>query len=193
MSNTQKIKMTAEQGSQVHDIVRCKLFTSNNLKHVDRNRPPQTKKEKVMEILKVKTSTGIEGIISITSNSIANNVANFQLTINSKKVDVFGIIVLNTNGKSYITLEEKETLAAFGKAIKARLEIVSFADNSPIPAGNTVQINQFCRVRNYCVTIDNIKQEILRTKRVFVEKKNNNLPQDTYSRMMREGFDAIEN
>ena len=146
-----------------------------------------------MQILKVKTNSGIEGTISIINNSIVNNEANFQLNINSKNVDVFGIIILNTNGKSYITLEEKETLAAFGKAIKARLEIIAFTDDSNIPAGNTVQINNFYQSRNWIAKIDDIKKEILKTNKVFVEKKNNDLPQDTYSRMMREGFDAIEN
>ena len=145
-----------------------------------------------MKLLKTKTSSGIEGMISIVSDSIANNVANFQLTINSKKVDVFGIIILNTNGKSYITLEEKETLVAFGKAIKARLEIISFADNSPIPTGNTVQINNLFQTNNN-LEISDIKKAILETKQTFVKKETKNLPQDSYSRMMREGFDSIEN
>ena len=40
--NKQNTEIATEQGGQVHDIVRHKLFTFENLKHIDRDRPPQT-------------------------------------------------------------------------------------------------------------------------------------------------------
>ena len=144
-------------------------------------------------LFKVKTKTGIEGTISIISKSRANNVANFRLDINDKQIGVFGIILLNSReGTSYITLDEKETKQAFGKAIKARLEIISFADGSAIPTGNIVQINNLFQVNND-LDIEDIRKEIGREKKRKPVKKYRNLPQDSYSRMMREGFDSIEN
>lgn len=160
-------------------------------------------------ILNIRTQSGINGKIFVKDEYSSNpNEPNFVVEINNKQIETNNIICLNPHAgeKSFVSLHENDTNKLFGKSIAAKIEVVSFADGSEIPTGNSVQVNDVLRLNNE-LSKEMIIEKIKETKSSvttdsdkkytgkIVESGHGFKMKDTKSnweKVSKFGFDAIE-